>query len=53
MEDNLEDRCPVCGTQGKLWHKNPKTFRCPNCMSIFSQFGMVLETETDHINLWA
>jgi len=49
----MENRCPLCGTPGKLWHKDPETFRCPNCSSIFSPFGMVLETENEHLNLWA
>lgn len=49
----MENRCPLCGTVGRLWHHDPETFRCPNCSSIFSPFGMVLETESEHINLWS
>ncbi len=48
----MESRCPLCGTTGKLWHKDPKAFRCPNCFAIFSPFGMVLETEKECLNLW-
>lgn len=49
----MKNKCPLCGTPGKLWHKNPETFRCPNCMSIFSEFGMVLEVESENLNLWS
>ena len=49
----MKNRCPLCGTVGKLWHKSPETFRCPNCMSIFSEFGMVLEVESERMNLWS
>jgi rubrerythrin len=49
----MDRRCPLCGTSGKLWHKDPAIFRCPNCSSIFSQFGMVIEKESEFLNLWA
>ena len=48
----MEINCPLCGTRGRLWHSNPDVFRCPNCSSIFSEFGMVLESEAEHLNLW-
>jgi tRNA(Ile2) C34 agmatinyltransferase TiaS len=50
---DMENKCPLCGTSGRLWNRNPEAFRCPNCLSIFSPFGMVLETETDNVSIWS
>jgi rubredoxin len=49
----MDNRCPLCGTPGRMWNRTPQAFRCPNCSSIFSEFGMVLETENETFNLWA
>jgi hypothetical protein len=51
--DKMDDKCPMCGTVGKIWHKNPVVFRCPNCSSIYSDYGLVLEAEKEFINVWA
>ena len=45
----LSERCPVCGTHGRLWNKKPEVWQCPNCASIFSQFGMILESEKEEL----
>ncbi len=41
-------KCPLCGTFGTLWNKKPKVFICPNCYSIYSPFGIVLEVEKEN-----
>jgi len=48
----FKGKCPLCGTSGKIWKKNPQVFICPNCKSIFSDFGLILESEKDVINIW-
>jgi hypothetical protein len=47
-----QSRCHLCGTYGKIWDKKPDVFICPNCYSIFSEFGIVLESKKELINLW-
>jgi hypothetical protein len=42
----------MCGTFGKLWKEDPNVFRCPNCASIFSEFGIVIEAEKEDLNFW-
>lgn len=49
----LSEKCPICGTHGKLWNKKPDAWQCPNCDSIFSRFGMVLETEKETEDFWS
>lgn len=49
----MDNICPLCGTRGRPWNREPKVFRCPHCSSIFSPYGMVLETENEYLNLWA
>jgi hypothetical protein len=49
----MASKCPVCGTPGASWNKTPQAFKCPNCFSIFSEFGMILEAENEAMNLWA
>jgi hypothetical protein len=39
----MNDKCPLCGTSGKIWHREPKVFVCPNCYSYYSKYGLVLE----------
>jgi len=53
----LKNQCPHCGTFGKIWHKQPEAFICPHCFSVFSEFGIILETENeqdieDLLSLW-
>lgn len=47
------DKCPVCGTQGKAWHKKPEAWKCPNCCSIFSRFGIIVESEKEGEDFWS
>jgi len=49
----MDNKCPMCGTPGKVWNRDPEAFRCPNCFSIFSPFGMVMESESEFMNLWS
>ncbi|MFH0956842.1 MAG: hypothetical protein V1813_03195 [Candidatus Aenigmatarchaeota archaeon] len=46
------EKCHVCGTQGKLWQKKPDVWKCPSCKSVFSHFGVVLETEIESEDFW-
>ena len=50
MEDN---RCPLCGVKGRVWHKKPAVFKCPNCFSVYSEFGMVIETGKELQEGWS
>ncbi|MBI4020087.1 MAG: hypothetical protein HY367_02035 [Candidatus Aenigmarchaeota archaeon] len=45
----FKDKCPLCGTNGRVWENEttPEVFKCPNCYSIFSEFGLVTEPERD------
>ncbi len=47
-----ECKCPICGTNGKLWNKKPEAFVCPKCLTFFSKFGVVLESEEEPNELW-
>ncbi len=49
----MESRCPVCGTSGRIWNREPEVFRCPNCSSVFSKFGIVLESEREMHEFWS
>jgi len=44
--------CPICGTNGKRWNKKPEVFMCPNCASLFSRFGFVLEPDIEQDEMW-
>lgn len=48
----MSGKCPLCGTFGKLWHKEPQVFACPNCSSLFSEFGIVLEPQEEAPDMW-
>ncbi len=48
----MSERCPVCGTIGRVWNKTPEVFQCPNCETIYSEFGFVTEPEYDMNNIW-
>ncbi|MBL7206222.1 MAG: hypothetical protein ISS36_01335 [Candidatus Aenigmarchaeota archaeon] len=41
----FNNNCPFCGTKGKNWETDPDVFRCPQCSSIFSKFGVVAGRE--------
>ncbi|NIO22723.1 MAG: hypothetical protein GTN38_01695 [Candidatus Aenigmarchaeota archaeon] len=46
------EKCPVCGTLGRVWNRRPEAFQCPKCYTFFSRFGVVLETESESNELW-
>ena len=51
----FQGKCPLCGTGGRKWTE-PEIFRCPNCLSIFSDFGVVLEakkSDYDTMSFWS
>jgi len=39
------NQCPLCGTFGKVWNKEPEAFICPNCLSVFSEFGIIAQPD--------
>ena len=39
------ERCPMCGVHGKVWNKEPEVFKCPNCLTFYSKFGLLLSEE--------
>jgi len=43
-------KCPICGTEGRLWLKAPDIFVCPNCEAIFSNFGLLFEAERKNLD---
>ncbi len=46
--------CPMCGTHGRIWNNKPEVFICPNCSTLYSRFGIVIESEEDEkINFWS
>lgn len=48
----MSENCPMCGTVGRVWNKTPEAFQCPKCSTFYSQYGIVLETETETSELW-
>jgi len=48
----FRDNCPLCGTKGKNWKGENDVFVCPNCSSIYSKFGMVIEAQKDVPEFW-
>jgi hypothetical protein len=49
----IKDRCPLCGAKGRVWHKEPEVFRCPSCMSVYSEFGFIVETGRELPEMWS
>lgn len=49
----FKDRCPLCNTAGKKWNRKPEVWVCPNCSSLFSKFGIVLESEKELVDFWS
>jgi ribosomal protein L37AE/L43A len=47
------EKCPLCGTHGKIWNRKPEVWQCPNCASIFSRFGLVMESEREMEDFWS
>ncbi len=41
------ERCPACGTKGKMWNEDPEVFVCPRCSTYFSKFGVLMDAHTD------
>jgi hypothetical protein len=48
----FNDKCPLCGTRGRLWNETPEAFRCPNCASVFSRYGLVVEASGSRPVVW-
>ncbi|MBI4176561.1 MAG: hypothetical protein HY518_05125 [Candidatus Aenigmarchaeota archaeon] len=50
----FKSKCPLCGTHGKVWENEtePEVFKCPNCASIFSEFGVIMDSEKEHGDFW-
>lgn len=48
----FRDNCPLCQTPGKVWHKEPEAFKCPNCFSIYSRFGLIMEAQKQAADMW-
>jgi len=42
--------CPACGIAGKNWKDSGSIFICPNCSTIFSEFGIVSRGEDREVN---
>jgi hypothetical protein len=42
----FQEKCPLCGTSGRVWNSDPEVFVCPHCYSLYSEFGLVLEPTT-------
>jgi len=40
-------KCPSCTTSGKIWKKNPEIFVCPNCSTVFNEFGILIVNEEE------
>ena len=52
----FKDKCPMCGTFGRNWNKEPEAFICPNCMSVFTEFGIIIDSENttdDIMDAWS
>lgn len=49
---DFQSKCPLCGTQGKEWNKREEIFQCPNCSSVYSKFGVVVERQSDAQEFW-
>jgi hypothetical protein len=45
--------CPICGTVGRIWNKKPQVFICPNCLTFYSEFGMVMQSKIEHTIYWS
>ena len=54
MVSHASNKCPLCGTFGRNWREEKEVFECPNCFSIYSEFGIVLEPRKDDNtqNMW-
>lgn len=40
---DFQDKCPMCNINGRLWDKEDEIFQCPNCSTLFSRFGLLLD----------
>ena len=49
----FHDKCPLCGTHGKVWNKKEEIFQCPNCSSVYSKFGLVVESQHEAHEFWS
>jgi len=49
------NKCHVCGTFGKKWQKERDVFFCPNCLSIYSNFGVIVDSRksVETLTFWS
>jgi len=47
------EKCPSCGTFGKNWENEENVFHCPSCLTIYSEFGLVLEAQKRAPDFWS
>jgi hypothetical protein len=44
----------MCGASGRVWHRSPEVFQCPNCATIYSEFGFVTEPDMEYeSSMWS
>ncbi|MBI4021030.1 MAG: hypothetical protein HY369_02195 [Candidatus Aenigmarchaeota archaeon] len=46
-------KCPLCGTSGKEWNKEPQVYECRSCSTLYSEFGLVMESQQEQPDLWS
>lgn len=49
----FHNKCPLCGTEGKSWKGDQEVLQCPNCSSLYSKFGLVMEARKDVHEFWS
>ncbi|HLD57058.1 MAG TPA: hypothetical protein VJA47_02060 [archaeon] len=49
----MPTKCPLCGTNGKVWNKQPEAFQCQQCYSIYSEFGLILDPQREMQEMWS
>ena len=48
----ISGKCPLCGTGGRVWHKSPEVFVCPSCDTVFSDYGLVMQSQKEPFSMW-
>lgn len=46
-------KCPLCGTSGRVWNKEPQVFECPQCSTFFSEFGVLMDSQREIAEEWS
>ena len=42
---NAKNKCPICGTKGKLLAKKYNVRSCSVCGTVYNEFGVILMNE--------